>query len=192
MRCRPKELQASRTPGGLRADERLALLLDLREEGKRVLHHQAVAMEQLDAKTQHTLGLAVAALAGAIALLTFTADRLAGRVGAPFVVLFGAAGAVNLAAIGVLLASYVGYRRQTEIAVGPSLDWLARTAEDPTWTREEAALNLLRAYPGYAAFNAASMRRATAGRRLGIYLLAAAALLYAGICLYAFARTVVV
>lgn len=115
----------------MREDERLALLLDLREEGKRVLDHQAVAMEQLDAKTQHTLGLAVAALAGAIALLTFTADRLAGRVGAPFVVLFGAAGAVNLAAIGVLLASYVGYRRQTEIAVGPSLDWLARTAEDP-------------------------------------------------------------
>lgn len=175
----------------MRKDERLALLLDLRDEGKRVLDHQVLAMEQLDTKTQQTLGLAVAALAGAIALLTYSADRLAGKVGPAFIAAFGAAGAVNLAAIAVLLASYVGFRRQTELAVGPSLVWLAQTAEDATWTREEAALNLLRAHPEYAAFNAQAMRRATEGRRVGIYLLGAAALLYAGICLYALTRTVV-
>lgn len=163
------------------------MLRELCRQAERAIDHQAQAMEQLDGKTQQTMGLAMGALAGGIAILTFVSDAIPGRVGALFVSLVALGGAANLAPLFFLTSSYVGFRTHADLAVGPDPAWLLEKATQPQWSAEELALSLLAAYPGYAAFNDEAMRRSAVLRRVGLYLLAVAVLLYAGLGLYAFA-----
>ena len=157
------------------------LLAALLGEAERVIDHQAKAMEELDDKSEHMVGLGVALLAGGLSIATF----LIGKDSAPrpdwtFFLLLCAAGAANLAAILAFLESYVGFRHGAQVAVGPSLDWLQTRSLDPTWSLPSHRLSLLSqdGYPAYAQANAETMAHSARARRIGLFLLAAALLLY--------------
>jgi hypothetical protein len=159
------------------------LLAILLHDAERVVDHQVKAMEELDDKSEHMVGLGVAMLAGSLSIATF----LVGKESAPrpdwtFLWRLGAAGAANILAILAFLESYVGFRHGTEVVVGPSLDWVAQKSQDRDWNTASHLSSLLSpdGYPAYARFNRANLRRSAAARRAGLLALAGAVVLYAG------------
>lgn len=157
------------------------ILAALVRDAERVIDHQVQAMEELDDKSEHMLGLGVALLAGGVSIATF----LAGRESAPrpdwtFFCLLCAGGTTNIAAILAFLESYVGFRHGTRLAVGPSLEWIQAKANDPDWSLPSHRLSLLseEGYPTYARVNSIKMAHSARARRLGLASVAAAVILY--------------
>lgn len=148
----------------------------LREQ-ERVIDHQVRAIEELDDKSEHMLRLSIAALAGALTLASFL---LRGPDQVPPLVLlpFGSAAALNLCALVFLVDAYVGFRHHAEAHVGSDPAWVAERAEDPAWTLEEHLITLIQDSPGFSAHNIQVMERATHRRRLGVYSLLVALVLY--------------
>lgn len=148
----------------------------LREQ-ERVIDHQVRAIEELDDKSEHMLRLSIAALAGALTLASFLL-RGPGQV-PPLVLLpFGSAAALNLCALVFLVDAYVGFRHHAEAHVGSDPAWVAERAGDPAWTLEQHMLTLIQDSPGFSAHNIQVMERATHRRRLGVYSLLVALVLY--------------
>lgn len=150
------------------APERARGLAELQRQAERVLDHEVTARERMDAKTQHLMGVGLATLAGGVALATFAAERLPGKVAGGFVAAVGFAALANLAAMGLLTASYVGFRGHAEVAVGPGLDGLAEKAQDPSWTREETYVNVLVAAQSFSRYNRSGAHEAATWRRKAI------------------------
>lgn len=181
---------AESQPESVPLPERVEVLAELLRQAERVIEQQAQAREQLDSKTQEIMAIGLAALGGGVALATFVAEKLVGAPVWPVMGALAAAGLLNLVALGLFIAAYIGFADQVELAIGPDLEWVRQKAEDPSWTREETLLNLIIATPQYAAFNRASGEEAARQRRWGILILGLAVIAYAGIGLYAFYDTI--
>ena len=156
------------------------LLAVLLHDAERVIDHQVQAVEELDDKSEHMIGLAVALLAGGLSLATFATSRANSHPDAWFFWMLLGAGALNLVAIVAFLESYVGFRHGVEVHVGPSLTWIQAKAQDRTWSVPSHYLSLLsdNGYPAYYKFNLARMLHSAGARRFGLLTLAGSVLLY--------------
>jgi hypothetical protein len=159
-------------------DERRLVLAELQRQSERALDQQVAGMSLLDRKTQQVLGIAVASLAGGLALVTLAANRAPRAPVLPFRVGIAFAGLLNLAALAVLVEAYVGYRRHFELAVAPRVQWLHEKSTDRSWNLEEQHTNVIEAYREFSEFNRETMGRAAKWRRLGVHLLSVAVLAY--------------
>lgn len=169
-----------------------ALLEALLHDAERVIDHQVQAVEELDDKSEHMIGLAVALLGGGLSLALFAVSRNNIHPNVWFFWMLLGAGAVNLVAIVAFLESYIGFRRGVEVHVGPSLSWIQAKAQDETWGVPSHYLSLLsdEGYPAYYKFNLAKMLHSAGARRFGLFTLAGAVLLYTVALVYLLVLTI--
>lgn len=169
-----------------------ALLGVLLHDAERVIDHQIQAVEELDDKSEHMIGLAVALLAGGLSLALFAVSRDHIHPDAWFYWMLLGAGVVNLVGIVAFLESYIGFRRGVEVHVGPSLAWIQTKAQDNTWGVSSHYLSLLsdEGYPAYYKFNLAKMLHSAGARRFGLLTLAGSVLLYTVALVYLLAQAI--
>jgi hypothetical protein len=156
------------------------LLSALLHDAERVIDHQVRAMEELDDKSEHMLGLGVGALAGGLGLATVAAGKESLQPDWLFFWSVVAGGLLNMAAILAFLESYLGIRDGGSLWVGPSLDWVREKSVDPTWSLASHRLSLLSAdgYASYYRFNRERQQRSARWRARGLAGLALATVCY--------------
>lgn len=147
-------------------------------ESERTIDQQVRAMEELDDKSEHMLTLGVAALGGGAALATFAIANARLSVDAVFLAGVFIAGSLNLLALLLLSASYIGFRQHIERHVGPRLAWIAEKSNDATWRLLDHYLSLVMDYPSYEDWNAKRMAASAKKRRYGLNALLLAVLAY--------------
>lgn len=152
----------------------------LLHDAERIIDHQIRAIEELDDKSEHMIGLGVALLAGGLSLATFTVSEGSLDPGPFFLGGMVVAGAANLVALGSFLVSYIGFPRDSEAGTGPSLDWIHSKSCDRDWTYQSHLLSLLSAngYPAYSRVNLGRIEHSMRARRNGLLALAVAVPLY--------------
>lgn len=162
-----------------RVERLLAVML---QDAQRVIDHEVRAIEESDDKTEHLIGLGVAALAGGLGLASLVAGRQEIVLGWGFFAAIGAGGMLNLASLGMFLASYVGLKGNRAAIVGPSLEWLQEKSLQLGWNVQSHYLSLLSqdGLPAYSRSNLARLASAAKLRRHGLYLLSASVAGYTG------------
>lgn len=153
---------------------------------ERILDHQARAIERLDEKSQNAITLGVAALGGGLALgsLVTTRDPAMDVI---FEALFAGAGALNLAALLLLLDAYTGLRSQRFFRYGVSIAWMASYE---SFSVGKLHRSLLATLHEITVGNHHTMRLITRRRRQGLGGLMGAVALYAFALVYIVGRAV--
>lgn len=165
-------------------------LAETLREVERIIDHQARAIEELDDKSEQFITLAVAALAGGIALGAFGVQQLAHGVDALAVALLGVAGGFNLIGLLFIVNSYIGFRQQIEVYVGPDVEWLVQKSNDRDWTLASHYLNVIAGFAGYYQNNLKKMSHSVHWRRRGVYVLVTGVAAYAATFLLILGRSI--
>lgn len=158
-------------------------LKEMMREQERVIEHQVHALEELDDKSEHMIRLAVAALAGAVALASLLLrgpDAIPGHSLLPL----GVGAALNIAAMVLFVDAYVGFRRHSEAYVGPDPRWVAQRAVDPGWNLEKHLVALIEDQPAYFDHNREVIERSVERRKVGVFTLLASLVGYTGGYIY--------
>lgn len=166
-------------------------LAEMARTAERVVDRQVRALEASDEKSQRALTLAVAALAGGLALGSLALERDPGRFEALGGAALVAGGVLNLTALVRLVDAYTGLRGSTSIATGPAVLWLKAKAMDVTWTLADHYRSLIGSLATYEGHNARLLSSAARRRGQGLMLLLFAVALYATAFFYIVARTLV-
>lgn len=164
------------------------LLREMLREAERDIDHQIRAIEEEDDKTEQSLALAVAVLAGALALASLVAGQ--GRIDRPFLLATAGGAALNILALLRLLDAYAGLRQTRSVHVGPRLDWLAEKVRDSGWGFADHLSSLIADYANYHAHNAEVHRDLWRERRRALKTLVAAILAYAIAAFYILSKGV--
>lgn len=154
------------------------LLREMVRESERLIDHQLQAMEQLDDKAEHMVGLSVALLAGGVALVGFMIQNLPDRIGFWFALGVSCGVILNLGSIASFLRSYVGIAPHTELHVTPHPTWMLEKVHDEQWSLWRHLGSLVRSYAKYSDVNVAKMRASGIYRAHGTALLALATTFY--------------
>lgn len=91
-------------------------------ESERTLDHQVRAMEELDDKSEHMLTLGVAAIGGGVTLASLAVVNIPASIDRSFIVGILVAGILNLGSLLLFAGSYIGFKRHTEVHIGPRLE----------------------------------------------------------------------
>jgi hypothetical protein len=144
----------------------------------------------LQAKSRHllTVGLAGLGAAGALGAL---ATSLGATLDAPFVITLLVGSAVNLSALVMFAAAYIGLRAAPVMAIGPSLRWIAEKSRTPGWRMTLHFHSLLCDYPSYFRWNALQLHGTDKVNRRGLWTLVLAAVGYALAFGYILTRSIV-
>jgi hypothetical protein len=159
------------------------LLREMLREAEGVLDQQLHALDELDDKTEQLLAVGVATAGAGIALFAFLAQR-GGGVGLAAQAGWMASFASNLAALLAFLQAYVGFGARRLPKAGPSLSWLAEKANDAAWSLEAHVASVVAAYPEYFRNNDRVLVRQGRAQQIGLALLTASVLSYAGVAFY--------
>lgn len=187
MAARTKGPSVGRTVGR----ETGALVLhEMLRECERTIDHQVRALEEHDDKTAHMLTLTVAALGGGVALVGLAFGSFRADLDVFFVASAVLAGAINITSVLLLVGAYVGFRRHTEVHIGPSVAWIADKANDAEWSVLDHYLCVVKDYPSYYEWNTQRSQASAARRRRGVQALCVAVAGYAFAFAYVLVRRI--
>lgn len=150
------------------------LLLEMLREAERVVDAQFEGMREHDDKTESSLNLAAASLGGGLLL----AGLLPGAGVVPWSLAVAAA-TLNIVALGLLVASYIGFRKEGGMALGPHPSWLSERAQDEDWKLTDHAASVLAGHARSVDANARKLDRVLSRRRAALAVLLGALALYA-------------
>lgn len=159
-------------------------------QAERIIDQQLQAMSRLDDKSAEIIRFGVATLAGGIALAALALQNLKAAVDPAFFAQFASAGGLNVFALLFELHAYAGFRRHPEPRVGPRIDWLLDTANDPTWSPERHQLSILATLKKSEHHNVGEMARSALWRRRGLLALLGSVLVYTTAFFYILGRTI--
>lgn len=157
-------------------------LPELAAEADKVMERHLANMETIREKSESSMTLGTAALGAALAIVSLSVANVPASLDVVLVALVALGGIFNLLALFFLLRSSLATR--TSVVTGHSAAFLAASARDPAFTKEDLLRVRLESWPQWYEGNAKAMNQAVSHRVLGLRLLMLAMAFYSLAFLY--------